>query len=61
MKDASRPRRTSVASQRRDIVRIVDEFYAMSGSERDKERALKLANAADLLTEACACELYRLR
>jgi hypothetical protein len=51
----------SVAQQRRDINRIVNEFYAMSDRTPDKERALRLANAADLLIEALANELYRLR
>jgi hypothetical protein len=53
--------RKPVAPIRRDLDRNARELYAMSHSTPDKERALKLARAADLLTEIRACELYRLR
>jgi hypothetical protein len=51
----------SVAPIRRDLYRNVRELYALSHRTPDKERALKLARSADLLIEALACELYRLR
>jgi hypothetical protein len=51
----------SVAPQRRDITRIAKELNAASHQEPDKKRSLQLARAADLLTEALACDLYRLR
>ena len=56
-----KPASTSVAPIRRDLDRNVRELYAMSHRTPDKERALKLARAADLLIEARACELYGLR
>jgi hypothetical protein len=51
----------SVAPIRRNMKRNVRGLYAMSHSAQDKKRSLKLARAADLITEALACELHRLR
>jgi hypothetical protein len=56
-----KPANTSVAPIRRDLDRHVRELYALSRMATDKERALKLTRAADLLIEARACELYGLR
>jgi hypothetical protein len=52
---------STVAPIRRNMKRNVRELYALSGRTPDKELALKLAGAADLITDALACELYRLR
>lgn len=56
-----KPANTSVASVRYDLDRNVRELYALSHLATDKDRAQKLARAADLLIEARACELYGLR
>jgi hypothetical protein len=42
------------------MIALEKELYAMSHRATDDERRLRLAFAADLLTEARACELYRL-
>lgn len=50
----------TLADIKRRMLKIVDELNAMSGRARDKERAPQARSAADLLTDAVACELWRL-
>lgn len=51
----------SIAPIRSDLDRNARELYALSRLASNKERATRLARAADLLIEARACELHRLR
>ena len=54
-------RKSNIPALRRQMQKLERELYAESRLEPDPERALRLARAADLLIEARACELYRLR
>ena len=54
-------RKSNVPAIRRQIRGLERKLYAESRLAADPERALRLARAADLLIEARACDLYRLR
>jgi hypothetical protein len=53
-------RKSNVAHVRRQIVALERDLAELA-RRAPPDRALKLGRASDLLTEARACDLYRLR
>lgn len=53
-------RKPTLAAIKRQLRAIESDLNAMAGRVRNKDRAHKLASAADVPTDVRACDLWRL-